>query len=105
MTAKSLGVKIDGNLRWKPYIDYLSCKYRANVLLFKITLYEELYISLYLNYILIIADLYGLRIVMQLMVLPFYKNILSTPLTFSHVTLALLFNSKSFILKFLHNLI
>ena len=66
------------------------------------TLYEELYISLYLNYMLITAHLYGLRIVIQLMVLPFYKNMLSKPLTFSHVTLTLLFYSKSFILKFSH---
>ena len=55
-----------------------------------------------MNYILITAHLYGLRIVMQLMVLPFYKNMLSKPLTFSHVTRTLLFCSKSFILKFSH---
>ena len=55
-----------------------------------------------MNYILITAHLYGLRIVMQLMVLPFYKNMLSKPLTFSHLTLTLLFYSKSFILKFSH---
>ena len=55
-----------------------------------------------MNYILITAHLYGLRIVMQLMVLPFYKNMLSKPLTFSHVTLTPLFYSKSYILKFSH---
>ena len=36
------------------------------------------------------------------MVLPFYKNMLSKPLTFSHLNLTLLFYSKSFILKFSH---
>ena len=29
-SANYLGVSIDGNLRWKPYIDYLSCKHRVN---------------------------------------------------------------------------
>ena len=43
-SAKHLGVKIDGNRRWEPYIDYLSCKYRANTLLFYMKNYLFRYI-------------------------------------------------------------
>ena len=85
-------MKIDKNLSWKSHIDYLSIKLsRSNLLFFKIrnlvnrtiystifesNLYKELYIPLYLSHILITTLLYGLRIVMQLIDLLFYKKAL-----------------------------
>ena len=57
-------------------------------------LYQELYILLYLNQILITAHLHGLRIVMKLIDLSFYKKLLEL-LTFNHVTLTLVLYSKN----------
>ena len=53
-----------------------------------------------MSHILITAVLYGLRIVMQLIDLSFYKKKLLELLTFSHVTLTLVLYSKNFFLKF-----
>ena len=81
-SVKYLGVKIDGNLPWKSHIDYLSVKLStANALLFKIrnflnsSILRTIYFTIFELH-LITAVLYGLRIVMQLIELSFYKKAL-----------------------------